>query len=272
MAHAVGIIPARYASTRFPGKPLASLGGRPLIQHVCERAARARRIERIVVATDDERIRSAVAAFGGEAVMTSPDHGSGTDRVAEAVEHLERRGIPVEIVVNIQGDEPMLDAEALDRLVAALEEDPALGYATLAEPFADRAEILDPNTCKVVADAAGHALYFSRSPVPFFRLVGGRGIQPLDRALEGRREPLEGYWRHVGIYAFRREALAEFARLPAGRLEGMEGLEQLRILEAGRRIRIVVSDRMTMDVDTPEDLRTVQSLLGRERLAQGERG
>lgn len=266
MAQAVGIIPARFASTRFPGKPLASLHGKPLVRHVWERAVRARRLDRVAVATDDERIREAVAAFGGEAILTSPDHPSGTDRVAEAVRAMESAGARIGIVVNIQGDEPMLDSEALDALVEALAGDPGLGYATIAEPFASAAEILDPNTCKVVTDADGGALYFSRSPVPFLREVGPGGILPMEEALAARGSQA-GWWRHVGIYAFRREALEEFSRLPAGRLERMEGLEQLRILEAGRRMRVVVSDRVTLDVDTPEDLVAVRSALERERPA-----
>lgn len=270
MASAVGIIPARYGSTRFPGKPLASLEGKPLIQHVWERAARARKLGRVVVATDDERIRKAVAAFGGEAILTSPDHASGTDRAEEAVRKLEGSGAAIAIVVNIQGDEPLLDPAALDGLVAALEEDSALACATLAEPFPSAEELLDPNTCKVVVDARGDALYFSRSPVPFFRQATGEGIAPLPEALGMRQDPTAGYHRHVGIYAFRRAALAEFSRLPAGKLEKMEGLEQLRVLEAGLRMRVVVSRHVTMDVDTPQDLETVRARLAGSRLAHRE--
>lgn len=266
MPHAVGFIPARYGSSRFPGKPLATLQGKPLIQHVWERAKRARRLDRVVVATDDERIHAAVSSFGGTAMMTSPDHHSGTDRVAEALRRLEDGAEPIEIAVNIQGDEALLDPEALDGLVDALDADPALGYATLAEPFAAAADILDPNTCKVVTDAAGNALYFSRSPIPFLRAPGPGGIEPLPRVLFTRNDGFAGWYRHVGIYAFRRDALMEFARMPAGRLEGMEGLEQLRILEAGRRIRIVVSRHVTMDVDAPEDLAAVEALLARQGL------
>ena len=265
MPSAVGIIPARYGSTRFPGKPLAPLDGKPLIQHVWERARRARRLHAVVVATDDERIRATVVAFGGEVVMTGSDHRTGTDRVAEAVRLIEARGEAIRIVVNIQGDEPMLDPAALDALVAAIEADPACGYATLAEPFGSPDEILDPNSCKVVTDAAGRALYFSRSPIPFLRKSGPGGIAALGVALAGRPEPVAGYHRHVGIYAFRRESLDDFARLPAGRLEAMEGLEQLRILEAGRVMRVIVSPHVTMDVDTPEDLEMVRIRLLEKR-------
>jgi len=265
MLEAVGIIPARYGSTRFPGKPLASLEGKPLVQHVWERAARARKLARIIVATDDDRIVKTVTAFGGVALLTSPDHASGTDRAEEAVRQLEAKGASIGIAVNIQGDEPLLDAGALDGLVSALESDPGLDYATLAEPFSSAEEILDPNTCKVVTDSKGFALYFSRSPIPFFRHVGAEGITPLAAGLKARPDPAAGYHRHVGIYAFRRAALAEFSRLPASKLEKLEGLEQLRVLEAGHRMRVVVSRQVTMDVDTPQDLETVRGILAGSR-------
>ena len=272
MPRAVGVIPARYSSTRFPGKPLASLHGKPLVQHVWERSVRARRLERVVVATDDERIRKAVASFGGEAIMTAAGHATGTDRVQEAVERIEAGGMPIDIVLNIQGDEALVDPEALDRMVAVLAENPALPYATLAEPFSDAAEMMDPSTCKVVTDAAGNALYFSRSPIPFVRAASAAGILPLGKALEERSKPLAGYLRHVGIYGFRRAALDEFSKLPEGELERLEGLEQLRVLEAGLRMRVIVSSRITMDVDLPNDLAKVESILADEQLAQKERG
>lgn len=270
MPHAAGIIPARYASTRFPGKPLASLQGKPLIQHVWERVARARRLSRAVVATDDDRIREAVESFGGEAVMTSPDHSTGTDRVQEAVRKIEADGGRVEIVLNVQGDEPMLDPGDLDAMIGALEEDPDLEYVTLAEPFPDAAEVLDPNTCKVVLDRDGNALYFSRSPVPFVRSNGPKGIREIARALAERDNPTQGLLRHIGIYGFTRKSLDAFSRLPHGRLEAMEGLEQLRILEAGLKMRVVVSSRVTMDVDTPEDLEKVNAILAEDRPAHEE--
>jgi len=272
MPRAVGIIPARYASTRFPGKPLASLKGKPLVQHVWERSVRARRLDRVVVATDDERIREAVVSFGGEALMTAPDHPTGTDRVQEAVRSLEAGGETVDVVLNIQGDEVLVDAGALDRMVEVLSEDPAPAFATMAEPFSSASEVLDPNTCKVVTDGAGNALYFSRSPIPFFRVPVPGGIRPLEQALSGRDRPLAGYFRHVGIYGFRRAALDEFSKLPKGELEAMEGLEQLRVLEAGLKMRVVVSSRITMDVDLPDDVEKVESILADERLVQKERG
>lgn len=266
MPHAVGIIPARYASSRFPGKPLAPLNGKPLIQHVWERSVRAGRLERVVVATDDERIRQAVVSFGGEAMLTDPDHPTGTDRVQEAVRKLESSGARIDVVLNIQGDEALLEPEVLDRLTAVLVENPELDYATLAEPFADVDEILDPNTCKVVLDQNGDALYFSRSPVPFCRKAATGGIADLANALRADADTLKKYHRHVGIYGFRRKALDEFASLPKGRLEQMEGLEQLRIIEAGRRIRVVLSSRVTMDVDLPDDVKKVESLLAQDSL------
>lgn len=272
MAHAVGFIPARYRSSRFPGKPLASLDGKPLIQLVWERVVRAGGLERVFVATDDERIRDAVAAFGGEVLMTSPDHPTGTDRIGEAVRLAEAGGCQVDIVLNIQGDEPMLRPEDLDAMVDALASDPDLEYVTLGEPFASLEELQDPNTCKIVLDGSGHALYFSRSPIPFFRATGPGGIEPLGAALAGRTEPLSGYCRHVGVYGFRRAALDAFAAMERGRLEAMEGLEQLRILEAGRRMRVVVSRHTTMDVDTPEDLERVRTRLEEERLVPKEGG
>lgn len=272
MPRAVGVIPARYASTRFPGKPLASLQGKPLVQHVWERAILARRLARVVVATDDERIRRAVAGFGGRAIMTAADHATGTDRVQEAVRRLEAEGEEIGVVLNIQGDEALVDPEALDGIVEAFEEDPSLPYATLAEPFTDEAELADPNTCKIVTDASGNALYFSRSAIPFFRAARAGAIEPLGKALSGREKPLAGYLRHVGIYGFRRGALDEFSRLPKGELEIMEGLEQLRVLEAGLKMRVVVSSRTTMDVDLPDDVAKVESILADQRLVQKERG
>jgi 3-deoxy-manno-octulosonate cytidylyltransferase (CMP-KDO synthetase) len=234
---------------------------------------RADRLERVFVATDDERIRDAVAGFGGEAIMTSRDHLTGTDRVGEAVRRAEAGGQTIDFVLNVQGDEPLLRPADLDTMVEALESDPGLNYVTLAEPFADPEELLDPGTCKVVMDRSGNALYFSRSPVPFFRATGAAaGIAPLAESLAGRGDPLAGYRRHVGIYGFRRPALDAFAAMERGRLEEMEGLEQLRILEAGEKIRVVVSRHVTMDVDTPEDLSRVRTRLEEERLVPKEGG
>jgi 3-deoxy-manno-octulosonate cytidylyltransferase (CMP-KDO synthetase) len=247
----VGIIPARYASTRLPGKPLSKIHGKTLIEHVHARACAARRLDRVLVATDDERIATVVRGFGGEAVMTSPDHPSGTDRLAEAASTME-----AEIVVNIQGDEALLDPAGIDAAVGALLEDPALPMATLSLPLTTGADLLDPSVVKVVTDAAGNALYFSRSPIP-------RGRGP-----EGETEAVSrGLARqHVGLYAYRREALARFAGLPRSPLEETEGLEQLRALHHGMRIRVVAMEgESSPAVDTPEDLERVRALLAREK-------
>jgi len=233
------IIPARYGSTRFPGKPLASETGKPLIQHVYEAASRARRVDTVVVATDDERIRLAVEAFGGRAVMTREDHACGTNRVAEAAEAFP----DAEMVINLQGDEPDLDPALLDRLVETMRADPAIEVATLAGPLAPEAAA-NPNAVKVVLTAEGDALYFSRAPIP----VARDGEQ-------ARQAPL---LLHFGIYVFRAPALRQYARLPQTPLERTERLEQLRWLEHGHRIRVLVTDHRPISagccagVDTPE--------------------
>jgi 3-deoxy-manno-octulosonate cytidylyltransferase (CMP-KDO synthetase) len=227
------VIPARYGSKRFPGKPLASETGKPLIQHVYEAAARARRIDAVVVATDDERIRAAVEAFGGRAVMTRPEHPCGTDRVAEAAEAFPE----AQIVINLQGDEPELDPALLDRLVETMQADPSIEAATVAGPL-EPAEMGDPSAVKVVLARTGDALYFSRAPVPWAR----------DGPSE-RRAPL---LKHFGIYAYRRAALGDYAAMPQAPLERTEKLEQLRWLENGRRMRVLVTDRRPAGIDTPE--------------------
>lgn len=249
-----GIIPARYASSRFPGKPLADLLGRPMFRHVYERACLARAPEdaaspllrRVVLATDDERIRDAAADAGVPCVMTASGHPSGTDRVCEAARLI---GVENEaIVVNIQGDEPALDPGMLEELTSPFE-DPAVRVATLATAITpERAE--SPNQVKVVTADNGDALYFSRAPVPFAREESA----PADRFLG-----------HVGLYAFRMEALERFVALPPSRLERVERLEQLRLLENGISIRVVVTSRRSHGVDTPEDLDAVRALLTRER-------
>lgn len=232
------IIPARYASTRFPGKPLANATGRYLIQHVYERASQAPSVDLCIVATDDERIAAAVRSFGGRAVMTRPDHASGTDRIAEVV-----RGLPAgeaEIVLNVQGDEPEIEPQALERLVARLRAAPDCPMATLACPFPADADPRDPNCVKVVHNAAGRALYFSRSPIPYPREEGeaaGAGCSLL----------------HLGVYAYRRDFLLRLASWPPGRLERIERLEQLRVLENGCEIAVEVIERAFAGVDTPAD-------------------
>jgi 3-deoxy-manno-octulosonate cytidylyltransferase (CMP-KDO synthetase) len=250
----VAIIPARFSSTRLPGKPLADIHGKSLVERVWERARAARRPGRVMVATDDERIAAAVRGFGGEALMTSPEHPSGTDRLAEAV-----RATTAEIVVNVQGDEPLLDPSAIDAAVDALCADALADISTLSAPLVSAAEMLMPSVVKVVSDGRGYALYFSRAPVPHVRREGhadweASALAALDRGLARK---------HVGLYAYRREALVRFASLPVSPLEEAEQLEQLRALHHGMRMRVVPMDRDAgIAVDTPEDLERVRALVG----------
>ena len=244
MAEVVAIIPARYASTRLPGKPLALIAGVPMIRHVYERTCRAAGVSRTLVATDDERIAAVVREFGGELIMTGT-HATGTDRLAEVA-----RGLDAEIVVNVQGDLPLLDPAALTACVAALRGRPELEMTSLMTPIRDEAEFRNPNVVKVVIGADGCALYFSRSPLPFWR--GGRDGAPLG-------------FRHIGLYAYRRDALLALAAAPRSALECAEELEQLRALERGMRIRMVEVDSALPEVDTAEDLERVRSLVEGER-------
>jgi 3-deoxy-manno-octulosonate cytidylyltransferase (CMP-KDO synthetase) len=248
----VAIIPARFGSTRLPGKPLSDIHGKPLVQHVHERVLQARGLDRVLVATDDERIAGVVRAFGGEAVMTSTDHATGTDRLAEAVGSTDAR-----IVVNVQGDEPLLDPRAIEAVLAPFAEDPALPMSTVSVPLRDPAEVLSPHVVKVITDARGEALYFSRSPIPFVRSLMG------DPARAAEAVVRRGLARkHLGLYAYRREALVRFASLPPAPLEEAEGLEQLRALHHGMAIRVVEKDLDGgVAVDTPEDLERVRDLL-----------
>lgn len=241
MSGAVAVIPARYASVRFPGKALVEVAGKPLIRHVWERACRLAAVERVLVATDDERIARAVTAFGGTVVLTRPDHPSGTDRVAEAM-----RGLPADLVVNLQGDEPTFDVKAVDELVRLMAEDPEIQMGTLAHPIADDAEQADTNATKVVVDQAGYALYFSRAPIPFRRRAG-----------------LAAPLRHIGIYVFRREFLGRFAALRPTPLEQCEALEQLRALEHGVRIRVLLTPHASLGVDVPGDVARLEAYLRR---------
>lgn len=231
------VIPARYASTRFPGKMLADLNGKPLIQRVWEQVRTARRIGRIIIATDDERIRAAVQGFGGEAVMTDPALPSGTDRVAVAT-----RGMPVDWVLNVQGDEPLITGEVLDDFIAALG---ACPMATMARRITDPAAITDPNVVKVVTDFSGRALYFSRSPIPHVRDAGDRAE----------------YWHHLGIYVYRPEILQKLVQWPPSPLELAEKLEQLRALQNGVAVQVVPTSVESIGVDRPEDMQRVAALL-----------
>jgi 3-deoxy-manno-octulosonate cytidylyltransferase (CMP-KDO synthetase) len=249
----VAIIPARFASTRLPGKPLSVIHGKTMIERVYERARAATTVGRVLVATDDERIAAVVRGFGGEAVMTSPSHPTGTDRLAEAA-----RSIDADVVVNVQGDEPMLDPAGLDPAAGARADDPTLEMATLSLPLRSVEEMLAPSVVKVVCDARGNALYFSRSPIPHVRLGASADPRAAAEAAVAR-----GIARkHVGLYAYRREALLRFASLPPSPLEEAEGLEQLRALHHGMRIRVVpVDGEGGVAVDTPGDLERVRALL-----------
>jgi 3-deoxy-manno-octulosonate cytidylyltransferase (CMP-KDO synthetase) len=237
------VIPARYASTRLPGKPLALIGGRPMIYYVWKKATESRLASRVVVATDDERIAAAVRTFGGAVAMTRPDHPSGTDRVAEVM-----RTEHADLVVNLQGDEPIFDAAAVDELVRLMASDPAIQMGTLAHPIRDTDEREDLNVVKVVLDQAGYALYFSRAPIPFRRQAG-----------------FAATLRHPGIYVFRAAFLQRFASLAPTPLEQTETLEQLRALEHGVRIRVVIAAHGSLGVDTPADLKRLADHLADAR-------
>ncbi|HEY3243109.1 MAG TPA: 3-deoxy-manno-octulosonate cytidylyltransferase [Phycisphaerae bacterium] len=242
MPSALAVIPARFGAVRFAGKPLARQTGKYLVQHVYENARRARSLARVIVATDDPRISDAVQSFGGEVMMTRADHPSGTDRVAEVAARCD-----AELVLNVQGDEPEMEPEAIDRLVALMREDTDFPMGTLACPFAALATLRggpvdphDPNTVKVVVDGRGRALYFSRSLIPY----------PRDTSATGNAA---GPLLHLGIYAYRRDFLLKLAKMPLTPLEKIEKLEQLRVLESGYDIKVGIVSRASVGIDTPED-------------------
>lgn len=240
----LGVIPARYASSRFPGKALAEIAGKPMIQWVYEGASKARLLDALVVATDDERIYSAVRQFGGNAVVTSDKHPSGTDRVAEVAKKTS-----AEIVVNIQGDEPLITGDVVDEAVRLLLDDPQASVGTLVSPLDDPDDLADPSVAKVVVSRNGRALYFSRSPIPH--------VRELDRAQWVREHR---FWKHIGVYVFRRDFLLEFVSWPVSALEKAEHLEQLRILENGYFIKIGYTDFVSKPVDTPADLEKLRQV------------
>ncbi len=243
----VGVIPARWASTRLPGKALAPIFGKPLIQWVLERTRQADRLDEIVVATDDERIHSVVTKLGGLAVMTHPDHPSGTDRVAEAV-----AGRDAGVVINIQGDEPLIDPGLINRLAEVMVRNREWDMATAATPIRDAGELNKPSVVKVVFGAQGRALYFSRSVIPFVRDIAPAGLT---------------HWRHVGIYAYRRTFLDRLVKAPPCVLEMTEKLEQLRALYLGGRMTVVETNEIGLGVDTPEDIPLAEAALRRAGLA-----
>lgn len=253
MPQALVVIPARWGSSRFPGKVLASLNGKPLVLHACECGRRAERVGRVIVATDDTRILEAVKDAGHEAELTAPEHPSGTDRVAEVARRHE-----AEIVLGLQADEPFLEARDLDALVASLADPSSTSsLATLAFPITSLGDFLDPNVVKVVTDGSGRALYFSRSPIPYERPVTGLPAFPPDELPDSARV-------HVGVYGWRREALEDFVSRPPSPLERREGLEQLRALEAGWTIRVLPASGEPFGVDTPADLRRAEERFRRE--------
>lgn len=249
----VAIIPARYGSTRFPGKPLALIGGKPMIQRVYESASRASGLDCVLVATDDRRILETVRGFGGEAVLTSPNHPSGTDRLAEVA-----RKLKADWVVNVQGDLPFVRPQTIARTLRPLRLDRSIPMGTARTPIFQEKEWLNPNVVKVVSDARGFALYFSRAPIPFLRerapsRNGTNSPAPTRARVWGHR--------HVGVYVYRRDFLMEFARLRPAALEQTEGLEQLRALAHGYRIRVADVDEPSAEVDTPEDLTKAERYL-----------
>ena len=240
----IGIIPARYASTRFPGKPLAVLGGKPVIQRVYEQVVSV--LGEAYVATDDERIFQAVEAFGGHAVMTRNDHKSGTDRIEEAAQKLNT---DADVIINVQGDEPFIQKSQLET-VKHLFDDPQTQIATLGKPFESMEAVLNPNSPKIVCDVNGYAMYFSRSVIPYVR---------------GKEESTWlqhfPFLKHIGLYAYRREVLAEITKLPQSPLELAESLEQLRWLQNGYRIKVGLTNVETVGIDTPEDLQRAEEFL-----------
>jgi 3-deoxy-manno-octulosonate cytidylyltransferase (CMP-KDO synthetase) len=239
---ALGVIPARWASTRLPGKVLIDIAGKPLIQHVWERAKKARRLADVIIACDEPHVVDRARAFGAHAVLTAKDHPSGSDRVAEAA-----RKSDADIIVNIQGDEPLIAPKLIDGLVDALAKDGAAAVATAVKRIAGEEEFRNPNVVKVVIDQKGNALYFSRASIPFKR--------------DGKPSDFSKYFRHLGIYAYRRDFLFSYCQWPKSFLEQEECLEQLRVLEAGYRIKCVETDVETIGVDTPEDVIRVASYL-----------
>jgi 3-deoxy-manno-octulosonate cytidylyltransferase (CMP-KDO synthetase) len=241
----LGIIPARWASTRFPGKPLHPIAGKPLIQHVWERCRQCSKLDDIVIATDDDRIFQAANAFGAKAVMTSANHPTGTDRIAEAAAALTLAGQDASYIINIQGDEPLIDPALIDQLADALHTDPGVSMATAANPITDETLVFDPNVVKCVLALNGDALYFSRSPLPYRRA----------------ESPTLTLYRHKGIYAYRRDFLEKFITWAPSPLELAESLEQLRALENNARIKVLITDDESPGVDTLEQAQQIEALL-----------
>lgn len=248
---ATAIIPARYASTRFPGKPLALLKGLPMIQHVCHQVSKAETVGQVIVATDDMRIADTVKGFGGEVAMTRVDHPTGTDRLAEVAERLD-----AELIVNVQGDEPLINPRMIDQAVQPMLDNPKLKMGTLASRIDQIEDFYSPNVVKVVKDNDGLALYFSRAPIPW----------PRDLSPEELAESLAdvALYRHIGLYVYRRDFLLGYPKMPMTPLEELESLEQLRALEAGIKLHVAETEFSCHGVDTPEDLERVSQLMSEE--------
>jgi len=249
------IIPARFASTRFPGKPLVFLKDKPIIQHVYEKAKASQLIDDVFVATDDERIFQCVKNFGGKAIMTSKIHPSGTDRIAEAVDILIKEGYNLKddsIIINLQGDEPLIKPQMIDQLVSLMKESSCANQfiGTLAKKIEDEKDFQNPNIVKVVFDKNGYALYFSRSPIPFDREKYLKGFSNNDFM-----------YKHIGIYGYTVEILKNFVKAPQSRLEKIEALEQLRALENGIKIKVGITEYDSFGIDTPEDLEVIEKCL-----------
>lgn len=252
----IAIIPARFASTRLPGKLLLEIGGKPLILHTLAQAAKARAVSRVIVATDDGRIEQAAKDAGFEAVMTSAGHASGSDRVAEVAKAVP----PGSIIVNVQGDEPLISPETIDRAVEAMTGDPRADIVTTSEPIDSLDDLLNGNVVKVVTNDEGRALYFSRSPMPFPRDAALRHGGDPGAAIRSEPELLSIFRKHTGLYVYRREFLLEFTRMPQSKLERIEMLEQLRALENGAVIKVVEAASRSIGVDTQEDLDEVRRI------------
>ncbi|HEX4948178.1 MAG TPA: 3-deoxy-manno-octulosonate cytidylyltransferase [Blastocatellia bacterium] len=251
----IALIPARYASSRLPGKPLLEIAGKPMILHVIERTKQVQGIQRVIVATDDERIWQAVIAAGEESLMTSSAHQTGTDRLAEVAAQLD-----ADIIVNVQGDEPFIAPTTIAAALQPLLEDDAIVMATTSEPILSAADVLNPSVVKVVTDQDGFALYFSRHPIPFLRtelLTYGS----LEAAFQAQPDLLHRFAKHTGLYVYRRAFLLQFAALEPTPLEQAEALEQLRALEHGYRIKVVKTTHRSLGIDTPEDLAMARTLV-----------
>ena len=256
---ALAVIPARYDSSRLPGKPLVDIRGRPLVYHVYRRVKQARLVERVLVATDDGRVKEVVESFGGTAVLTSREHQTGTERVAEIAGLM-----PYDVVVNVQVDEPMVRPELLDNLVALMTSDDGVGMATLATPLQDLDELDDPNVVKVVTAVSGEALYFSRSAIPYpFLEDHPHGGHPKE-VVSYRNDLIRHFLKHIGVYVYRKDFLLQLVSRDPTPLEKLENLEQLRALEHGARIHVLVTLHSHYNIDTPEDLDRFRRLVERQ--------